>query len=226
MVLSFAFSIFCWFLMLGSINLAVGIVLLIFVHEMGHYLAARQKNLRVSPPIFMGPLGAFIAMEEQPPTAREEAYMAFAGPLLGTVGAIAAAALGVVLGVPELHQLAYWACWLNLFNLIPLAPLDGGRISMAIDRRMWVLGLPLVLYLLFSMPLSTFGLIVFMLILMNAWQDIQMRKAMAEQFPSYFDVGFATRLGYTLAYLALGGFLFWAVSNPTGIARLLISLGL
>jgi len=226
MVISFALSIGFWWYITGSIDQAVGVLVLIFIHEMGHYLAAKVKNLRVSPPIFMGPLGAFISMEEQPASARDEADMAFAGPLLGTIGGVITVALGVVLGVPALIGLAGWAFWLNLFNLIPLAPLDGGRISMAIDRRMWVLGLPMILWLLMSGPSNTYGTVVMVLILFNAWQDIQQRKLMQINYPQYFDVGFKTRIGYAVAYLALGAFLYWTVSNPMGLVRLLIGLGL
>jgi len=97
---------------------------------------------------------------------------------------------------------------------------------MAIDRRMWVLGVPLLAYVIFTMPLGGFGLIVVFLIATNAWRDIQMRKAMAAQFPSYFDVGFGTKVGYAAAYLALAAFLFWVVNIPGGLVHLLVSLGL
>ena len=221
MVISFALSLLFWWYQTGSVYLAVGVLALIFVHEMGHFLAARLKNLRVSPPIFMGPLGAFISMEEQPSSARDEAFMAIAGPVFGTIAGIITVALGVVLGVPEMFALAGWAFWLNFFNLVPLAPLDGGRISMAIERRMWVLGLPMILWMLFTGPGASYGTIVLMLILFNAWTDIQNRKRMADEWPSYFDVGFATRIGYAVTYLGLAAFLFWTISNPTGLVHLL-----
>jgi Zn-dependent protease len=223
-VISFAVSLAILALLLQSIYMAVGFIVLLFVHEMGHYVAAKHKGLKVSPPVFMGPMGAFINMEEQPANARVEAYMAFAGPLAGTIGTIIATIIARQLGSPELLQVAQWSFWLNLFNLIPLAPLDGGRISMAIDRRMWVLGVPLLAYVVFTMPLGGFGLIVIFLIATSAWRDIQMRKAMAEQFPSYFDVGFGTRVGYAAAYMALAAFLFWAVNG--GLGSLLVMLGL
>lgn len=225
-VISFAVSILLLTLLLGSISMAVAFLVLLFVHEMGHYIAAKHKGLKVSPPVFMGPLGAFINMEEQPANAKVEAYMAFAGPLAGTIGSIIATIVAMKLGSPELQQVALWSFFLNLFNLIPLAPLDGGRVSMAIDRRMWVLGLPLVLLAMFTLSIGLFGAIVFFLILTSAWQDIQMRKAMAAQFPAYFDVGLRTRVGYALAYFGLGGFLWWVVSNPNGLIRLLSSIGL
>lgn len=226
MIISFALSIAFWWWMVGSLNMAVAILLLIFVHEMGHYLAARQKNIAVSLPLFMGPLGALINMESQPQSAKDEAYVGFAGPLLGTVGGIAAMIIGYKLGVSELIAVAVWALWLNLFNLIPLAPLDGGRISMAIDRRMWIIGLPMIAYMLFTSPAASFGTVVLILVLMNAWADIQARQIQAAQSPAYFDVGFKVRVGYALAYVVLGAFLLWAVTNPYGLLAVLGGLGL
>src|SRR3990167_8789309 len=109
MVWSFALSVGLLWLWLGSLQLAVGLLVLIFVHEIGHYLAARQKGIKVTPPIFLGPLGAVINMQEQPKSASDEAYMAFAGPLLGTVGGVVAIVVGYMLGVPALFGLAKWA---------------------------------------------------------------------------------------------------------------------
>ncbi len=226
MAWSFGLSVGLLWLWLGSIHLAVGLLVLIFVHEMGHYLAARQKNIKVTPPIFLGPLGALINMQEQPKSASDEAYMAFAGPLLGTLGGIVAIVVGHMLGVPALFGLAKWAFMLNLFNLIPLAPLDGGRISMAMDRRLWVLGLPLLLVLLWTSWDSTFSVIVIMMVLSQAFQDIRTRGEQAAANPAYFDVGFKTRVSYALAYLALGGFLYWAMSSPLGLVSLMVKLGL
>ena len=89
-----------------------------------------------------------------------------------------------------------------------------------------ILAVPLLLYVIMTMPLGGFGLIVVFLIATSAWQDIQMRKAMAAQTPSYFDVGFNTRVGYAAAYIALAAFLFWVVTVPGGLVGILVSLGL
>jgi Zn-dependent protease len=224
-VVSFAISLALWSLLFQSVGLALAFLALLFVHEMGHYLAAKHVNLDVSPPVFT-PIGAFIAMRELPASARDEAFMAFGGPLLGTIGAIVALIVGTVLGVPVLVQASMFAFFLNLFNLIPLAPLDGGRISMAIDRRMWVVGAALLAYMAFSFGLNMFNLLIIGFIAMQAVQDIQMRKTLSATQPSYFDVGFNTRLGYAIAYLALGGFLLQVVTHPQWLPSLLGSLGL
>jgi Zn-dependent protease len=120
---------------------AIGIVVMIFIHEMGHVIAARQKKLPVSAPAFIPFLGALITMKRQPVDAATEAYIAMGGPLLGTVGAVACLGLAVALDSPALAAVAQLGFFLNLINLIPVHPLDGGRIVTAISRWLWVIGL-------------------------------------------------------------------------------------
>lgn len=122
-------------------SFAIGIVVMIFIHEMGHVLAAKRKGIPVSAPAFIPFLGALITMKKQPLNAQTEAYLAFGGPLLGTVGALGALALGVMLDSPAILSVAQVGFFLNLINLIPIHPLDGGRIVTAISRWLWVVGL-------------------------------------------------------------------------------------
>jgi len=108
---------------------------------MGHVLAAKRKGIPVSAPAFIPFLGALITMKKQPLNAQDEAYLAFGGPLLGTIGALGALGLGVMLESPALLSVAQVGFFLNLINLIPVHPLDGGRIVTAISRWLWVVGL-------------------------------------------------------------------------------------
>lgn len=120
---------------------AVGIVLLLFVHELGHVWAAKRKGLPVSTPLFIPFFGALITMKRHPLDARTEAYVAMGGPLLGTVGALAVYAGAYVTDSPLLYALSYVGFFLNLLNLLPIHPLDGGRISTAVTRWLWLVGL-------------------------------------------------------------------------------------
>ncbi len=120
---------------------AVGLVVMILIHEVGHVIAAKQKGLPVSAPVFIPFLGALIAMKRNPRDAVTEAYIAFGGPLLGTAGALAAFALGVFLENQLLLVIANVGFFLNLINLLPIHPLDGGRISTAVTRWLWLVGL-------------------------------------------------------------------------------------
>ena len=120
---------------------AIGIVLLLLVHEMGHVIAAKQKGLPVSAPLFIPFLGAMIAMKKHPQDAKTEAYIALGGPVLGTLGAMGVFMAAYYMDSPLLYSLAYVGFFLNLINLLPIHPLDGGRIATAVSRWLWLVGL-------------------------------------------------------------------------------------
>jgi len=227
---TFAFSVAFWWLLLGTWQMALGFLALLFVHEMGHYLAAQQKGIRVTLPTFVGPFGAVINMLESPASAADEAYMAYGGPLLGTIGAVITLALSVVMGIPEMALLAKYAFFLNLFNLIPVSPLDGGRVTIAIDRRMWVVGVAAFAGFIYmqglAMLMNPFNMIILFFIGSWAIRDIQSRKLQMAQNPGYFKVPVMTKLGILTAYLALAGFLYFAITNTGALLNLFVSLGL
>ncbi|TJY41024.1 site-2 protease family protein [Cohnella pontilimi] len=119
---------------------AVGFVLLIFIHEMGHVLAARRRGLPVTAPMFIPFLGAFISMKRNPKDAETEAYIAIGGPVLGSAGAFLCYAIGDWTGQPIWYALANAGFMINLLNLMPIHPLDGGRIVTAVSRWLWLIG--------------------------------------------------------------------------------------
>ncbi|GAB2676196.1 site-2 protease family protein [Paenibacillus thermoaerophilus] len=120
---------------------ALGFVVMILIHELGHVWAAKRKGLPVTLPMFIPFLGAFIALKRNPRDAETEAYIAYGGPLLGTIGALAAYAVGKSFDIPLLIAVAYVGFFLNLINLLPIKPLDGGRIATAVTRWLWPVGL-------------------------------------------------------------------------------------
>lgn len=120
---------------------SIGFVLLLLVHELGHVIAAKRIGLPVSAPLFIPFMGALITMKKQPLDAKNEAYIAFGGPLLGTVGATAVFGAAYYMDSPLLYSLAYVGFFLNLINLLPIHPLDGGRIATAVTRWLWLAGL-------------------------------------------------------------------------------------
>lgn len=119
---------------------ALGFVALIFVHEMGHVWAAKRRGLPVSAPVFIPFVGALIMMKRNPKDAETEAAIAIGGPALGTVGAFVCYGIGYVTGAEVWYALAYVGFFLNLLNLLPIHPLDGGRIASAVSRWLWVVG--------------------------------------------------------------------------------------
>ncbi|HEX3595315.1 MAG TPA: site-2 protease family protein [Polyangiaceae bacterium] len=118
----------------------VGFVLLIFIHEMGHAFAIRRAGLAAGLPVFIPFVGAFISLRDQPRSPREEATIALAGPVAGAA-ASALCALVYLLTTQRLFlALAYGGFFLNLFNMIPISPLDGGRAASVFSRKAWWIG--------------------------------------------------------------------------------------
>ena len=111
---------------------ALGFVLLIFVHEMGHAVALRSEGIPAGAPVFIPFVGAFVAMQGQPRDAGVEARVAIAGPVAGSLAAWAVLGAGLALEQRLLVALGHTAVLLNLFNLVPVSPLDGGRIAAGI----------------------------------------------------------------------------------------------
>jgi Zn-dependent protease len=138
---SMLISVFAYAWLTRNWAIGVGLVVMIFIHEIGHVLAAKQKGLPVSLPVFIPFLGAFIAMKKNPRDAVTEAYIAFGGPLLGTAGALICYLLGAATDNITLLVVAYMGFFLNLINLMPIHPLDGGRIATAVTRWLWLVGL-------------------------------------------------------------------------------------
>ena len=116
---------------------AVGLVLLIFIHEMGHFLEARREGLGPSWPVFVPFLGAYVRHTRGNPW--QTARVAIAGPALGGVAALACYLIGRADGSNLLVALAYFGFILNLFNLLPLGILDGGAIWRS-TRFLWLGG--------------------------------------------------------------------------------------
>jgi Zn-dependent protease len=119
---------------------AVGFVVLLFVHEMGHVIALRREGIQASAPMFIPFLGAVITSRSLGDNAVAEARVGLAGPILGSIGAAVVALIGVATGSNLLEALAYTGFFLNLFNLIPVVPLDGGRAMAAMAPSMWLVG--------------------------------------------------------------------------------------
>ena len=118
----------------------VGFVLLILVHELGHGYAMKRCGIDSGWPIFIPFFGAMIAMKGLPQDRGDEAEIAYGGPLAGTAAALAVAAVGLVTESRLLISLAYTGFFLNLFNLTPISPLDGGRVAQAFSRKAWIFG--------------------------------------------------------------------------------------
>jgi len=197
-------SVFAYALIYG-IWYAVGFVLLIFVHEMGHYLAARQRGLEVGLPTFIPFVGAWIELKQLPHDVETEAWVGLAGPLLGTVGALACYYAFRVTDLPLLLALSYAGFFINLFNLIPVSPFDGGRITAIISPRVWLLGAPLLVALFFWHP-SPILILMVIIAAPQVWKAFKFDPRAPEN-QAYYSVAPAKRLEYSVYYIGLAAFL-------------------
>lgn len=196
-VLAYAF-VFGW-------RYAVGFVALIFVHEMGHFLAARQRGLDVGLPTFIPFVGAWIDLKQQPHDVETEAWVGLGGPLLGSLAALACYFAARETDSRLLLALAYAGFFINLFNLIPLSPFDGGRITAVLTPRVWLVGVPVLVALFFWRPSPMLVLVAVLAApqVMRAWKYDP--KDPANQ--QYYAVSGETRLTYSVYYIGLLAFL-------------------
>jgi Zn-dependent protease len=121
-------SIFGW-------KFALGFVLSIYIHEMGHVMALRRYNIAASAPMFIPFFGAIVRMRQYPHNVGEDARVGLAGPIWGLGSAVAAWLAAITTGLPIWYAIAHTAAWLNLFNLLPIWQLDGGRGFRALTRK-------------------------------------------------------------------------------------------
>jgi Zn-dependent protease len=185
---------------------AVGFVLLILCHEMGHYLAARNKGLDVGAPMFIPFVGAWVQLKDIPHNVHTEAYVGFAGPLIGSLAALGCYWIARATDSTLMLALAYSGFMLNLFNLIPISPLDGGRITAIISPKVWLLGVPLLVALFFYNP-SPMLILIAILALPQLKAAMQKDGGASELPEGYYEVDSGTRVNYAVFYLGLAGFL-------------------
>ncbi|MGZ5180790.1 MAG: site-2 protease family protein [Ramlibacter sp.] len=201
---SMLLSVLAYALVFG-LPYAAGFVALLLVHELGHYLAARQRGLDVGLPTFLPFVGAWIELKDQPRDAETEAWIGFAGPLLGSLAALACYFVARESGSRLLLALAYAGFFLNLFNLIPLSPFDGGRITAVLSPRIWLAGVPVLgaLFLWRPSPILVIMALLAAPQLLKAWRY----DPAAPENRAYYGVSGETRLTYGFYYVGLLAFL-------------------
>jgi Zn-dependent protease len=186
---------------------AVGFVILIFVHELGHVIELRRQGVPASAPLFIPFLGAVIGMKQLPDDAWKEARVALAGPILGSVGAVAFLVAAVVADSDLLMALAFVGFFLNLFNLIPIVPLDGGRAVAALHPAVWLLGLLMMVGLVVLSP-NPILIIIVVIGGLELWRRWRERGEKAE----YYRLPVWQRVFVAVVYLGLIVALALAVS--------------
>ncbi|MDQ3813314.1 MAG: site-2 protease family protein [Armatimonadota bacterium] len=185
---------------------ATGFVVLLLIHEMGHVLVAWRKKLPVSAPMFIPFMGAFIALKQLPKDALTEAHISYGGPALGAVGCTLAWGCYYLTGHPLFLAVASVSMMLNLFNLVPVEPLDGGGIVAAISPRIWLLGLIVLAVWTFV----THNPLILLILVVGAIRLAAQWKSMGTS--AYYKVAPRARLTMTLLYIGLVLYLAWGHS--------------
>jgi Zn-dependent protease len=191
-------------------SFAVGLVGLLFIHEMGHAIVMKLKGIPVGGMIFIPMLGAAVFMRQMPGNAKDEAEVGIAGPLAGALVALVCLLLArSQMGSTGLAgiwgPLAYFGCFLNLFNLLPMMPFDGGRVLAAIDRRIWILGFLMLIAIQVWQWLTGSSSIWLLLFIIIGATDFWARRRSwkAPETRAYYSVPIGERIIIGLAYFAL-----------------------
>ena len=185
--------------MMWGWQFALGFVLLLFIHECGHLVAARRIGLKVGVPVFIPFMGAVIALKEAPRNAWIEAQVGIGGPLLGSLGALGCDLIFMATGNPLYRALAYTGFFLNLFNLAPIGFLDGGRIVTALSPWLWLVGAVVMVV----MVVTHFNIIVLLILLMSLPRLWFLFRPKTDEEIRYFEVTPAQRAIMAVLYFGL-----------------------
>lgn len=181
---------------------AAGFIALLFIHEMGHVIALRREGLKASAPMFIPFLGAVIAARSLGDNALAEARVGLAGPILGSIGSAACILVWHVTGNSLWEALAFTGFFLNLFNLLPVVPLDGGRAMAAMAPWMWVVGLAALIPLALIFP----NPIIFLILIFAGFETYKrwkLRRSGSPEQRAYYRVRPIDRALVAAVYLGL-----------------------
>src|SRR3954465_15259318 len=192
-----AFASIAAYALIWGIPFAVGFVALLFLHELGHVIQLRREGIKASAPMFIPFLGALVAMKELPKDAAAEARVGLAGPVLGSLGCLIPLGLYALTGDELFKALAFVGFFINLFNLLPVLPLDGGRAMAALSPWMWFVGYGLLVAAAIPFP-NPIMLLVLLLGGYETWRRWKARKTPEAQ--RYNRVKPATRAAVAAVY--------------------------
>jgi Zn-dependent protease len=191
---------------------AVGLTMLIFIHESGHAIAAHRKGIGWSAMLFIPFFGAMYAGKRGGKTVGEDAFIGIMGPVFGTIGGILCVLIYFVNGSIFWLHLARFNFLMNLFNLLPTVPLDGGWIVPVFSSKILAFGVVLLLLVGFHNPM------IWILAMMSLPRIIGGWKADPETQP-YYRVKPGERWIYGVSYIALAAFLAFSGIWLTGWIR-------
>jgi Zn-dependent protease len=181
---------------------AVGFVVLLLVHEMGHVIQLRREGIKASWPMFIPFMGAVISARSLGDNALAEARVGLAGPILGSIGSAACILIWHATGNDIWRALAFTGFFLNLFNLLPVVPLDGGRAMAAMAPWMWFAGFAGLIALAFIFP-NPVILIIILFGGLETHRRWKQRRQGGEEQQAYYRVKPLDRVLVAAVYLSL-----------------------
>jgi Zn-dependent protease len=184
---------------------AVGFVLLLLVHEMGHVIQLRREGVEASAPIFIPFLGAVIAAKSLGKDAVAEARVGLAGPVLGTIGTLIPLAVWLATGSDLWRSLAYVGFFLNLINLLPVLPLDGGRAMAVLGPKVWIAGILIAV----AATVVFLGPIMLLIVAVLGGPELyhRFKNRNSEESRAFHSVPTRTKLAVGAVYLGLAALL-------------------
>jgi len=182
--------------------IVVGFVVITLIHEVGHALAIRMKGLRAGFMVFIPFVGGAVTLKDQPHSAYDDALIGLAGPFAGTLASLVCLQVYKWTDDPLWLLIAFLGFALNLFNLLPIGMLDGGRISAAVTKWMWVFGGAAVVYKVFDQP-NPLTIIIAVLAAFQVYASI-VREQTDKRF---YEVTAPQRAAIAVLYFALVIFL-------------------
>ena len=188
--------------LLWGFPFAAGFIALLFIHEMGHAIALRREGIKASWPMFIPFLGAVIAARSLGNNATAEARVGLAGPILGSIGAAACVLVWHATGNDLWRALAFTGFFLNLFNLLPVVPLDGGRAMAAMAPWMWFVGFAAMIPLAIIFP-NPIILLILIFAGFETYKRWQQRRAGGLAQEAYYRVRPLDRALVAAVYLSL-----------------------
>ena len=183
-------------------GLVVGFVVITLIHEIGHALVIRAKGLRTGFMVFIPFIGGAVTLKDQPRSAYDDAQIGLAGPIFGTAASLIALQIFKWGGNPLYLLIASVGFILNLLNLIPLGVLDGGRISAAITKWMWLFGGGAVIYKTIRQP-NPLMIVILILAAFQVYASILREK----NEKSFYEITIAQRTAIAVGYFTLVVFL-------------------
>jgi Zn-dependent protease len=196
---------------------AVGFVVLLLIHEMGHVIQLRREGIKATAPMFIPFMGAFISAKSLGENALAEARVGLAGPIIGSLGAVACIPIWHATGNDMWRALAFTGFFINLFNLLPVVPLDGGRAMAAMAPWMWFVGFAGLVVLAFVFPNP---IIILILVFggLETYKRWKQRKSGSEAQQAYYRVKPLDRALVAAVYLSLTALLIVGM-NATHLPR-------